>query len=508
MIKLAIRTIFCIGLFGLIGCVSMPRSTELPSGSEMTERLVQDWNSNQPDAIQYVKGSAGLIASSPQSLPAGVANIPFQISFNESAKLSSLHAFLRPIGISLVIPSPEIRDFPIVIFQFSGNLGDFLRALGVTYGVSFNWHEGGIITVEATSQYMLKVPQDAEMISEVQRSILALGAQDISGSLSAGSISYRATYDAHQRVLHYMKEVSMNSAVITLQAAIVTVSLDRDRDSGFDWSQLQAKVGALGIGDTTTSTEGGSVSSGGSDSAGGGSTVTPVESVAPVFNGTNLADAQSLLSLTSQAAGVIVKKGDLDLRAVIRLLSTYGETETTQSVLMKTLSGKPVRLDSSQQIPYVAQIGSTNNANQQAGGFSNQSNVQIEDLDVGLQFQLSPHFDAHTGLVTVGVDMQISSLISFIEVSAGNDIGNITRPNTQRQSFTDMLRMMPGESVIIGGLMYDQMSDSRSTLSIIDRLPLASRGTSSTRNALFILLRPTVVVFENGSEDSGLRTGL
>lgn len=486
----------------LAGCASMPDGTSLPSPDEMTTSLISKWETNAPDAISYLGIEDSLEAHAPQALPTELATKPIRTTFVEQTKLKELHAFLKPLGASLVIPDAELRELDMVIFDFDGKLGDFLRALGVAYGISFNWHAGNIITVEKNSQYLIKVPQDKEIATEIQTAIQGLGAESISTSLSAGSISYRATYDVHHRILNYMKELSVNTAVVTLQAAVVTVSMDRSRDTGFDWGQLQAKVGALSIdsGDTffnpgkvavPSNSEGSEGSSGGngSNSGTGGNTTT----TSPT--GLNVNDLASLALVSQQGAGLILKKGDFDLRAVIRLLSTYGETETSQSVLMKTLSGKPVKLNSSQQIPYVSEIGNTT-TNNNNGYNNNSSNVDIEDLDVGLKLELAPYFDAHTGLVTVGVDVEISSLISFIEISAGNEVGNITRPHTQKQEFTDILRMLPGDSVIIGGLMYDQISDNRASLSPLDRFKLASQSKSTNRNALFIVLRPTVTVFK------------
>ncbi len=483
----------------LVGCAAMPDGTTLPTPDEMTTNLISKWETNAPDAISYMGIQDSLEAHAPQALPAELANQPIKTTFAEQAKLKELHAFLKPMGLSLVIPDAELRELDMVIFDFDGKLGDFLRAIGVAYGISFNWHPGNILTVEKNSQYMIKVPQDKEITAEIQTAITGLGAESISTSLSAGSISYRATYDVHQRILDYMKELSVNTAVVTLQAAVVTVSMDRSRDTGFDWGQLQAKVGALSIDSGDSFFNPGQVTTPTIDPATGEATSgSSSDSGTSSPGGLNVNDLASLALISQQGAGLILKKGDFDLRAVIRLLSTYGETETSQSVLMKTLSGKPVKLNSSQQIPYVSEIGSTtNNYN---NGYNNSSNVDIEDLDVGLKLELAPYFDAHTGLVTVGVDVEISSLISFIEISAGNDVGNITRPHTQKQEFTDILRMMPGDSVIIGGLMYDQITDNRASLSPLDRFKLASQSKSTNRNALFIVLRPTVTVFKGGDK--------
>lgn len=506
----------------VFSCATMPQDTDLPTQDEITNEMVEQWESSTQSPIDYVNVGRGVIASSPEALPDDIYNQHFKVSFSETMKLSNLHAFLKPEGLTLVIPDEEVRNKALVIHEFDGKLGDFLRAVGIAYGINFNWHPGNIITAEATSQYVIKVPQDEELMSEVATAIESLGALEVGSSLSAGSINYQATYDAHQRITHYIDEIAINAAVITLQAAIVTVSLDRNRETGFDWSKLQAKVGDFGIDeggfgftdDDNSSFEPGTVGdsnsggeqegeegdqpSGATDAEGDGGSdnaQTPVNGTGQSI-GVNMRDTRTFSSISQQGAGVLLKKGDMDVRAVIRLLSTYGRTETTQSVLMKTLSGKPVTLDSSQQIPYVAEIGRSLGFGNNTGvnGFAN-SRVQINDLDVGLMFELSPYFDAHSGLVTVGVDVELSSLISFIEISAGNDVGNITRPNTQKQSFTDMLRMMPGESVIIGGLMYNQMSDNRSSLAPLDRLPIAGKARSSTRNALFILLRPTVTVY-------------
>lgn len=166
---------------------------------------------------------------------------------------------------------------------------------------------------------------------------------------------------------------------------------------------------------------------------------------------------------------------------------------------MKTLSGKEVTLKSVQTIPYVSGInntsgyGSSSSNNGYGSGVS--SGTETDEIEIGLTLDMTPYYDSDSGIVTVELELELSSLIAFIELSAGNQIGKLTQPQTQEQNFTNFMKLKAGESSIIGGVTYEQVADNRNSISYLETSKIASQNQKITKNAVFIMLRPTVTMF-------------
>jgi len=89
------------------------------------------------------------------------------------------------------------------------------------------------------------------------------------------------------------------------------------------------------------------------------------------------------------------------------------------------------------------------------------------------------------------------------QLSAGSQIGSLSQPTTATRSFNDILRMRPGETVVVGGITYESTTKSNSG-------PLETRGTDMdskqlqiTKTTMFIIIRPTVRTFGSLDEKAG-----
>jgi type II secretory pathway component GspD/PulD (secretin) len=95
----------------------------------------------------------------------------------------------------------------------------------------------------------------------------------------------------------------------------------------------------------------------------------------------------------------------------------------------------------------------------------------------------------------LSLNLTLETLIGFRELSAGNQLGTIERPETQDQEFNSTVRLQAGETALVGGLIYESFSDSRTSIQGLEKYPVGSQNTTVTKNAMFILLRPTVTVY-------------
>lgn len=495
--------------FGMSGCATMPEDGEiLKSNEELSKPLIESWKSTEP-AIKYFKIDGAMVIEEPNKIPAHIKNVDIQTKISPQATLTDIGVLLDQLGIYVVIPEEEVRDKPVTLFAFKGKLGDYLDAIASAYDVSFNWKKGNVLAIESSSDYVIRIPQDDDLAQQIKSSLESLGAKAVSYSLASGSISYEASHDNHNRIVDYMDRLVLNAALVSIQASVVTVALDSNNNTGFDWSALSANFGAESVFKQYRESQQQDTGVNNLNSFNNTNTNTDSDSDVEEFLtsslGSNLADTKSLLALTSGSAGLSLLKGDLSFNAAINFLSTYGNTETKQSVLMKTLSGKEVGIKSINNVPYIDNVGVQGSQN----GFTNGNGFgssQVETLEVGLDLKLQPFYSADSELVTIDVKLSLSSLLGFVELQAGNQLGTVSYPNTQEQEFSDIVKLRAGEPVIVGGITYDQVSDKRNNPSFLKDYKTASKNETVSRNAMFILLRPTVTIFSNFDQEETIVT--
>jgi hypothetical protein len=491
-------------MVALTGCsgTRIPENTQMPARGALTDDMRKAWATETP-AIRTVGLGHGFTIEAPQSIPRAVADKKVEVMFSKDSTLDDLGAVMSHMGFYLVVPDDALRQKKIVIFNFQGRFGDFLNAISIAHGLSFSWLPGNILMVTESKPYILQIPQNDGVAKAIEDNITGLGATDVKVSIQAGTIQYSANHQNQQRIAQMIEKMGINASLVSMQVAILNTAIDRERNTGFDWSSLKAGLGALGLANDESEANSGNGSGNGFNNGNGSGDGT-------IDTGTDGSDDSSskskgrtsglYLGLGKDGLQVNIGSGNFSFLSAFNLLSTYGETRTTQSVSMDTISGEEVSIKSGQKIPYIDSIGvntgngyNSNNGN----GYSDNSlgSTSVKDVDIGLELKLNPYFDYRTRLVSIKVDLKLSSLLRFVELSAGNQIGTLSRPQTQEQAFTDNVKVRAGESLIIGGLTYDQITDSRSNLAVLDTKDTASKEYKISRTAMFILIRPTVTVF-------------
>lgn len=481
-----LKLLALLSIIGITGCtgLNVPNNKTIPDKNEMVSELADQWSVQTP-AMRKVKMKHGFIIDSPSKIPAEIANKRIEVEFSKRSTFDDFSGVLNTLGFYLSTPDETILSKPIVIYEYKGKFGDYLRSLALTHDLTFSYLPGNVILVEKERPYILQIPQHAGIADAIKENIEGMGAVGVKASVNAGAIHYKATERNQYRIMEMVKNMGLNAAVVSMQVAVVNVSLDRERNTGFDWGSLKLGLGAQDLDppkqEAVNANYGLPANS-----------TTDEKEIPP--RGSNLKDMASFLGLSNQGLALNLAKGDFTFLSAFRMLSTYGETKTAQSVLMDSLSGTEVSIKSGQKIPYIESIGvntssSTSNAN-------SLGSTEISEVDIGLELKLTPFFDNRSETVTIGVDLSLSSLLSYVKLSAGNQLGEISRPLTQEQAFTDLVRVKAGESIIIGGLTYDSVNDSRANLNFLEDTKTASQGLKVSRTAMFILMRPTVTVFE------------
>jgi hypothetical protein len=554
----ALRLASIIAVSSLLSACALPQVRELPDSKSLRLDEARSLANAEPIAIERVRVPRGSFKPQRNAtpIPAALRSVPLEIRFPQDATLRDLVAATTASAPNVQIAfrftkdkSEDILKRKIPFVRYEGTLGNFLDSLRTAMGVVV-FHENGLIYISDREQYSVVVPQNEEMLDSLSKELKDLGADDIVGSVRGGRIVYSASAAVQRDVIApYLDRYSRNMALVTIQTALVSVSITDDSSTGFDWNKLKvafdsrnSKLSALTSGTSTTATTAsglvnpatGLATTGlgatglatGLGTTGLGTGLgTAAGSAASSGIGLTTVDPGRVMDLTKD--GLVVSStslgrlggafGATSITGAIDFLSNFGSTKVDQNVQMKTLSGTEVKLRSGQQVPYVRGVqlsgaGYGNGyGNQYGGGLGSSLTDKVE---TGLTMEVTPYYDADAEVVTMEVDVKLKEILSFVELNAGNQIGTFTQPLTQDQELTDIVRIQAGRTVVIGGLQSDSETFTGVEPTALRNATASRAGGSGVfgnrsqkvkRNALFIILRPAVTVFVPEDRVAGVR---
>ena len=395
---------------------------------------------------------------------------------------------------------PAFYDRSLPFRYFKGTVGELMRRLENTGNIAV-WYDGGFV-VGDVRRYSVAVMQNQDIVQSIVNELIRLGAKDVVGSVGAGQIFYSAAPRTNGEIIEpYLRRLQGNLSEVTLQIALVTVSMTHSSEAGFDWSALNFGYGAnVTTGPTTTTTGTPTTDTGTGTGSTVGTGTTVAGAATPLGNG--------VFTLNNNAfnanLGNLFGTGRIvSVAGAIKFLSRLGNTSVAQNVELRTLSGSPVILRSGENIPYVQNVGTTI-----AGGLSGSAlgSSQTAQLGTGLTVNVDPRYDASSGIVTMDVGMKLVDLVEFVQLNAGAQLGTLTQPRTREQGINSILRLSAGQTAILGGIRRDLTSDNRN--GPFDAFGIGSRSRNREIFWLFAIVRPVVTVYETADAPQAPRSVL
>lgn len=475
MFKIGKKNVLSIVFASLFlgGCASgykMPADDKLDNTEETQKKLFTEWEQEQAP-IQFIQTDNSFLISRKNDIPQRMKIKKLEnVNIYGNSTFFDLTGVLALKDIQLIIKDESILNEKLFLYNFNGSVEELFEVIENTYNYSFNYQKGNVVTLEKDTLYIATVPQNKTVVDFIKNHLAAMGAEEVNASEVGGFVLYKASRQEHEFITEYLNNFYKNFASVKLQLAVMTVNLSSTENQGFDWSQFSLKVGDL-------------------------TNLSDVNLIDGVSS--SLTDAKALIGVDGSSAGLTLRNKNLDIGAVYNLLSTYGNTETTQSIYVETTSGEKIELRSGQEIPYTSGISSNVNGN--TGNVSGGNQTQKEE--VGLDIAATPYYDFSKNLVTLEMKIDLRSIVGFVELNAGGGNGTIKQPQTQTQNFNSVLKVRPGDATIVGGIQYDIVSDNRNNLSLLREYGTASKNVEVSRNAMFLLLRPTVTVFADFEQE-------
>jgi general secretion pathway protein D len=289
---------------------------------------------------------------------------------------------------------------------------------------------------------------------------------DVVVNAVSGTVTVNATEKQHQLVQQHMDSIinAMQRQVL-IEATIVEVALSEKYQGGVDWSRLPISGGPTLIQKTLT---------------GFGTGLTQT--------GANFFQMGYLNTTTNVGS----------ISATVKLLQEFGNTRVLSSPKLMALNNQTALLKVVDNIVYFEVSSSASQGT--TGGTLTTVSTTAKTVAVGVVMSVTPQIN-EDGRVSLTVRPTVTRLRPEQPfVQDPNPVLLIPNlvPQIQVREMESVLQVGSGQTVVLGGLMQDDVRRARQQIPGADELSAAGellrfRDESVTKTELMIFLRPTVV---------------
>jgi type IV pilus assembly protein PilQ len=335
----------------------------------------------------------------------------------------------------------------------------FLRNTNFTYRISEGMYfvgEKTNKTMTSTKLIRLRYLRAEKILESIPQSITSQAVLKVikehNGIVIAGP------NDVIAQAEEYLQVIDKPVAQVLIEAIVV----DYDRTKGFD---LGVKAGFLGSKDTATSFS---------------RTESLIPGVDILFSGNQLNSALNAVGATN--LGKLSPNFFLNLKA----LEQKGIANVKSRPLLATLNGYPAML--SIGTTFYFKLTTTTPFQQNLNQSYLSTSEQFTTVDADTKMEITPY---------VGSDGQITVEIKpDFKTPVGLPTGGIP-PNINRRAMSSTLVIKEGETIVLGGLVQESESESRTQVPILGSIPLlgylfSSTSHSTNKSELVIYITPHI----------------
>lgn len=221
------------------------------------------------------------------------------------------------------------------------------------------------------------------------------------------------------------------------------------------------------------------------------------------FNNTGMSIGTLLSSLaagtppTSLPSGTILGIGNSNFGALVTALSTNSKNNLLSTPTLLTLDHEPAEILVGQNVPF--QTGSYTTT---GDGTSNPFTT-IQRQDIGVTLKVTPHIN-QGGTLRLEIEQEISSLAP---TPSGITLSDVI---TNKRSIKSTILANDGQVIVLGGLIQDDVTHTRSSVPLLGSIPGLGRLFSSTSDTrvkrnLMVFLRPSVILGQSAANDMSAR---
>jgi MSHA biogenesis protein MshL len=305
-----------------------------------------------------------------------------------------------------------------------------------------------------------------------------LFAASVIANRETGVLSVRATQRQHQGIQEFIDRVQAGAKrQVLIEASIVEITLNDQYQAGVDWSLVGS--GALSGFDFKQELLG-----------------------------------SSLTTAPRMAIGYSKNTGIGNLAASLKLLQTFGNTKVLSSPKLMVLNSQTAILKVVNNLVYFTIEASTTAGTSVSPAITTFTTTP-HTIPEGVWMSVTPQINENSA-VTLNVRPTIARRFGegiqdpnpSLTTTTAAGVTTITKsviPQIQVREMESMLQVNSGNTVILGGLMQDEISGTKNGIPGLMKVPavgkaFSSNNDSTTRTELVIFLRPTVI--KNASLES------
>lgn len=472
-------------------------SIPTPVSADARKRAVNE----RPDSVMYLPlGEDVLIPEAIQDdeLPKEMVG-PFELRGETLA--GALQLILADYDISLAFETQEGLTRRITVANLRGSLGKVVHQV-CSLANLYCSYEDGTITIKDRQTFTVTLPPlgtsssssggssgsssstrsssssssssggsgDSGYLDDIAEGLQAiLENGDPSSSSGSGSttvnepivdattrtIVYTATQRTADIANRYFQRLRANTAMIVFETYIWEVSLNSGNSTGIDWSTIES------FGKFNTSF--------GIDGSVGADFLNPISIGLPTTQGINGTPTD-----------------------LVQFLSQFGAVKTISQPQITVLSGSQAELRVADTQNYVSEISTTLDEGQAT------TSVNTDSVDTGFTLTIGSSWDKATVYANVAIELtnvqQIDDF-TFSDGGAGGGSTQIQLPQTSERQLSTQIRVRPGDSVLIAGLVRENDNFDTRGIGLMKPFLPHSRTAQTENLELVILLRPRVIVY-------------
>ncbi len=452
-------------LMAVQGCapVNVPgaRSVNIPTPTAAEER--REAINEKPDPVMYLPlGQDVLVPEVSQDDPMPMDYVgPFELRSETLA--GALQLILADYDVSLAFQSDEGLNRRITVANLRGPLDSVVKEV-CSLANLYCAYEKGLLVIKETQTFTVKIPpisQDANFMTNIAAGLQAIIGKAPVVDPSTRTIIYEATQRNAEMAERYFQRMRTSTALIVFETYIWEVQLNSGNSTGVKWSLLDTfgkYATSLGIsGDV------------------GADFTNPVSIGLPTTQGAN--------------------GGAFSPSDVLKFLSNFGAVKTISQPQITVLSGSEAKLRAANTENYVAQVAETIDSGQST------TSVNTSSVDTGFTLKIGSAWDNATVYANIEINLSdVSSIEDFDFTSGSGGQTTVQLPKTTERELTTEVRVRPGDSLLIAGLVRENDDFSSQGVGFMKPLLPSSRTATTENLELVFLLRPRVIVFTSPSE--------
>ena len=256
------------------------------------------------------------------------------------------------------------------------------------------------------------------------------------------------------RILSMVKQLDKPIANINISIKFIETQLDTSKAYGIDWTSNPVQLGSA------------------SDSVGFPISMNNI--TIATINANQLSNALRIM----QARG---RSKLLSSPQVTTLDNHQAQTEVSTTVYIEGLN--------TGASSGTGATGNTNTGNYPGMGFYGNMNT-VQEKDIGIKLQVTPRINENQ-IITLLVDATVEALLSAAEITTD-------KPRSTKRSVKTQVSVYNGETVIIGGLIAENVIQNKKYVPILSGIPLLgyffrTTSVSKEQRELLMFITPTIV---------------